>query len=135
MFALRQPIKFGRDIFHASDMPNMMRLMSAFVLTTLVALPTTLAQTGATAATTTAPSTTFAGNTTSSRPTTVPSSSSVGTSGPPDVYLNVPELHVGKIELDVDNLQADINLNAKVKIESAVATNNEMLTDKTMTGR
>lgn len=135
MFALRQPIKFGRDIVHASDMPNMMRLMSAFVLTTLVALPTTLAQTGATAATTTAPSTTFAGNTTSSRPTTVPSSSSVGTSGPPDVYLNVPELHVGKIELDVDNLQADINLNAKVKIESAVATNNEMLTDKTMTGR
>lgn len=42
---------------------------------------------------------------------------------------------MGKIELDVDNLQADINLNAKVKIESAVATNNEMLTDKTMTGR
>lgn len=135
MFALRQPINFSRDIVHASDMPNMMRLMSAFVLTTLVALPTTLAQTGATAATTTAPSTTFAGNTTSSRPTTVPSSSSVGTSGPPDVYLNVPELHVGKIELDVDNLQADINLNAKVKIESAVATIKEMLTDKTMTGR
>jgi len=36
------------------------------------------------------------------------------TSTPPDVYLNVPELHVGRIELDVEELQADINLNAKV---------------------
>jgi hypothetical protein len=32
----------------------------------------------------------------------------------PDVYLNVPNLSVGRIELDVDNLQADINLNAQV---------------------
>ena len=30
------------------------------------------------------------------------------------MYLNVPKLSVGRIELDVDNLQADINLNAKV---------------------
>lgn len=36
------------------------------------------------------------------------------TSTEPDVYLNVPELHVGRIELDVEELQADINLNAKV---------------------
>lgn len=36
------------------------------------------------------------------------------TSTPPDVYLNVPELHVGRIELTVEELQADINLNAKV---------------------
>ncbi|ORY09544.1 hypothetical protein BCR34DRAFT_454791, partial [Clohesyomyces aquaticus] len=36
------------------------------------------------------------------------------TSTPADVYLNVPELHVGRIELDVEELQADINLNAKV---------------------
>ncbi|KAF2491790.1 hypothetical protein BU16DRAFT_441038, partial [Lophium mytilinum] len=35
-------------------------------------------------------------------------------SGPPDVLLNVPNLSVGRIELDVDNLQADINLNANV---------------------
>lgn len=35
-------------------------------------------------------------------------------SGPPDVRLNVPTLSVGLIELDVDNLQADINLNAAV---------------------
>jgi len=47
--------------------------------------------------------------------------SSVPTSRPasnystaPDVLLNVPQLSVGRIELDVDNLQADINLNAKV---------------------
>lgn len=38
----------------------------------------------------------------------------MSTSTPPDVYLNVPELHVGRIELTVENLQADINLNAKV---------------------
>jgi hypothetical protein len=38
----------------------------------------------------------------------------VSTGGPPDVYLNVPELHVGRIELTVEELQADINLNAKV---------------------
>lgn len=36
------------------------------------------------------------------------------TKTPADVYLNVPELHVGRIELDVEKLQADLNLNAKV---------------------
>ncbi|MCJ1442943.1 MAG: hypothetical protein MMC23_003440 [Stictis urceolatum] len=35
-------------------------------------------------------------------------------SGPPDVVLNVPNLSVGRIELDVEQLSADINLNAKV---------------------
>ncbi|KAJ4363189.1 hypothetical protein N0V83_010309 [Neocucurbitaria cava] len=35
-------------------------------------------------------------------------------SSPPDVLLRVPELHVGRIELDVERLQADLNLNAKV---------------------
>lgn len=34
--------------------------------------------------------------------------------GPPDVHLKVPELSVGRIELDVDNLRADINLNADI---------------------
>jgi hypothetical protein len=48
------------------------------------------------------------GTATSTQPPTVE------TSTPPDVYLNVPELHVGRIELDVEELQADINLNAKV---------------------
>ena len=33
---------------------------------------------------------------------------------PPDVKLQVPELHVGRIELVVDNLKADINLAAQV---------------------
>lgn len=32
----------------------------------------------------------------------------------PDVYLNVPTLSVGRIELDVEDLRADINLNAQV---------------------
>lgn len=39
---------------------------------------------------------------------------SVSTDSPPDVLLQVPELHVGKIELVVERLQADLNLNAKV---------------------
>jgi hypothetical protein len=39
---------------------------------------------------------------------------SVETGGPPDVLLQVPELHVGRIELIVEKLQADLNLNAKV---------------------
>ncbi|GAB7342738.1 hypothetical protein MBLNU457_g0885t1 [Dothideomycetes sp. NU457] len=60
----------------------------------------------------TAPSTTFAArNSTTSTSSRV----SAATSGAaPDVYLNVPELHVGRIELDVENLSADLNLNAKV---------------------
>lgn len=36
------------------------------------------------------------------------------TSTAPDVLLLVPELHVGRIELVVEKLQADLNLNAKV---------------------
>ncbi|OAG01917.1 uncharacterized protein CC84DRAFT_1099478 [Paraphaeosphaeria sporulosa] len=48
-------------------------------------------------------------NGTSTTPPDVATTSTV-----PDVYLNVPELHVGRIELDVEKLQADINLNAKV---------------------
>lgn len=41
-----------------------------------------------------------------------PTTSRAGT--PPDVPLQIPELSVGRIELDVDNLSADINLNANV---------------------
>lgn len=56
---------------------------------------------------------------TTSTPTTASTSvSSTGPSGvastPPDVWLNVPNLSVGRIELDVDDLRADINLNAQV---------------------
>ncbi|KEQ90412.1 hypothetical protein AUEXF2481DRAFT_103117 [Aureobasidium subglaciale EXF-2481] len=47
--------------------------------------------------------------------TSTSSRSSAATQGaPPDVYLNVPELHVGRIELTVEKLSADLNLNAKV---------------------
>jgi len=60
----------------------------------------------------TAPSTTFAARNST---TSTTSRASAATSGAaPDVYLNVPELHVGRIELDVDNLTANLNLNAKV---------------------
>ncbi|THV74587.1 hypothetical protein D6D28_02433 [Aureobasidium pullulans] len=71
------------------------------------------AQTAASSASaTTAPRTiTSARNST----TSTSSRSSAATLGAaPDVYLNVPELHVGRIELTVDKLSADLNLNAKV---------------------
>ncbi|CCF33251.1 hypothetical protein CH063_05480 [Colletotrichum higginsianum] len=41
--------------------------------------------------------------------TTNPSSTA-----PPDVHLKVPELSVGRIELDVDNLSAEVNLAAEI---------------------
>ncbi|TKA81041.1 hypothetical protein B0A49_04430 [Cryomyces minteri] len=44
----------------------------------------------------------------------VAASAAASASTPPDVLLNVPNLSVGRIELDVENLQADINLNANV---------------------
>lgn len=46
--------------------------------------------------------------------TTSTLSGGVSTGTPPDVLLNVPDLSVGRIELTVDNLKADINLNANV---------------------
>lgn len=53
------------------------------------------------------------------QPTSAPGGGGSGGSsnsslGPPDVHLKVPELSVGRIELDVDNLHADINLNADI---------------------
>ncbi|KAI7162418.1 hypothetical protein KC349_g2084 [Hortaea werneckii] len=65
------------------------------------------AQTAASPTITSAPQT----NSTSRSPTGTSAETLVSA---PDVYLNVPTLHVGRIELDVDNLNADINLNAKV---------------------
>ncbi|KAG9574935.1 hypothetical protein KCU77_g2555, partial [Aureobasidium melanogenum] len=75
------------------------------------------AQTAATSpSTATAPRTlSSARNSTSSSTRTSTSRTSAFTQGAaPDVYLNVPELHVGRIELVVDKLSADLNLNAKV---------------------
>lgn len=64
-------------------------------------------------ASTTADATSASGtaSTTGSAPTT---SRSSAFSEVPDVVLNVPELSVGRIELNVDNLEADINLHANV---------------------
>ncbi|KAI4718693.1 hypothetical protein E4T48_05058 [Aureobasidium sp. EXF-10727] len=53
-------------------------------------------------------------NSTSSTRTSTSHSSAFTSDAPPDVYLNVPELHVGRIELTVEKLSADLNLNAKV---------------------
>lgn len=42
------------------------------------------------------------------------SGSSSSSTSPPDVYLLVPELHVGRIELDVDDLNAELTLAAQI---------------------
>lgn len=54
------------------------------------------------------------GPTETSTTTNQPEPTSTSPLGPPDVHLKVPELSVGRIELDVDNLRADINLNADI---------------------
>ncbi|KAJ2991267.1 hypothetical protein NUW58_g2572 [Xylaria curta] len=46
--------------------------------------------------------------------TTTSSGSNPSGTSPPDVYLNVPELHVGKIELDVDDLDVELTLAAQI---------------------
>lgn len=71
------------------------------------------AQSATSSAMTAAPTASSTGAPFTNGTTTTPPDVST-TSTPPDVYLNVPELHVGRIELDVEKLQADINLNAKV---------------------
>lgn len=48
------------------------------------------------------------------RTPTTSAPSAARTSTPPDVLLQVPELHVGRIEIVVEKLKADLNLNAKV---------------------
>ncbi|KAL9055734.1 MAG: hypothetical protein Q9162_003370 [Coniocarpon cinnabarinum] len=60
---------------------------------------------------TTAPTTTSGASSVDGRTDNAPGQ---GSSSPPDVYLNVPQLSVGRIELDVNNLQADLNLNAQI---------------------
>ncbi|KAK3357814.1 hypothetical protein B0T25DRAFT_589982 [Lasiosphaeria hispida] len=40
--------------------------------------------------------------------------SNPSSTNPPDVLLRVPELRVGRIELDVDNLRAEVNLAAEI---------------------
>ncbi|KAF4549003.1 Hypothetical protein D9617_24g017170 [Elsinoe fawcettii] len=94
-----------------------MRFSIKSVLAGLLLAPAVLAQT--VPPTTPSPTTTTApaptgGNSTSTPPRTTTSRSGADASSPPDVYLNVPELSVGRIELNVDDLRADINLNARV---------------------
>ncbi|USP77417.1 uncharacterized protein yc1106_04691 [Curvularia clavata] len=86
------------------------RLLLVSIFLTFATLIT--AQTSSGAPSTPPPSSSIrpSGNGTSTRP---PEVAPTGSS-PPDVLLNVPELHVGRIELDVEKLQADLNLNAKV---------------------
>ncbi|KPI40520.1 uncharacterized protein AB675_7676 [Cyphellophora attinorum] len=65
----------------------------------------------ATASNTGSATSTRTGSSTSGAPSATGSSAF---SEVPDVVLHVPELSVGRIELNVDNLQADINLHANV---------------------
>jgi len=63
---------------------------------------------------TTSSPTTASVSTSKSATQTGGSGGSGSASSPPDVWLNVPNLSVGRIELDVEDLRADINLNAQV---------------------
>jgi len=99
----------------------MLTRLSLFVLFLSILLTGTFAQTPAptSAATTAAPTSsgTVTGSSTTRRgngTTTSTSSSGSSQSTLPDVYLNVPNLSVGRIELDVENLQANLNLAANV---------------------
>ncbi|KAK5999329.1 hypothetical protein QM012_005604 [Aureobasidium pullulans] len=93
---------------------TMSRLLMLFVVT-IFALHVS-AQTAATSpSTATAPRTlSAASNSTSSARSSTSRTSAATQGAAPDVYLNVPELHVGRIELTVEKLTADLNLNAKV---------------------
>ncbi|KAI0138651.1 hypothetical protein F4776DRAFT_619332 [Hypoxylon sp. NC0597] len=77
---------------------------------TITATSTDTGTASSSADTASSPGTSTGGSSGSGTTTSVPS---YGTN-PPDVLLRVPELHVGKIELDVDNLNAEINLAAEV---------------------
>lgn len=75
------------------------------------------AQTGSSATLDTPPITSSATASATASGTGTPTTSAPNvsrTSTAPDVLLLVPELHVGRIELVVEKLQADLNLNAKV---------------------
>ncbi|RWA12120.1 hypothetical protein EKO27_g3016 [Xylaria grammica] len=108
--------------------------LSAFLLLTLSgaqSIPSTpevsqtVPSTDSTATPTSQPATSSAGDSTSSSSetttsisqgdsTTTSSGSSSSSTSPPDVYLQVPELHVGRIELDVDDLNAELTLAAQI---------------------
>ncbi|KAF2230623.1 hypothetical protein EV356DRAFT_453500 [Viridothelium virens] len=92
----------------------------SFLLTLLTYILLTFSPVHVASQTTAAP--TVTSSTVSARSSTVPrgnttaatTTGNAATSTVPDVFLNVPTLSVGKIQLIVENLQADVNLNAAV---------------------
>lgn len=95
-------------LFNLAAMPSYMFLL-AILTCFLIAVAPSQAQVSTAAATSSGATTTATGSVTGTS-----TSATASTSTPPDVLLNVPNLSVGRIELDVDNLQADINLAANV---------------------
>ncbi|KAK4041118.1 hypothetical protein C8A01DRAFT_15122 [Parachaetomium inaequale] len=94
-----------------------LRLLALLLLAVLAAAQSSSPSSSPPAQTSSSPP----GSSTSTRTSTLTTTTRGGTlpplptgSSPPDVLLRVPELHVGKIELDVDNLRADLNLNAEI---------------------
>jgi hypothetical protein len=95
-----------------------MSLLLSFLGFLFVVAPTVHAQ-SATSTSAAASSAVSATPTITSAPAASPSGNTTGgqpgiLTGPPDVLLHVPTLSVGKIELDVEQLEANINLNAQV---------------------
>jgi len=92
--------------------PVAWRVILSFFLSLTCALQVA-AQAGASASISIPPVTSVPANSSSTRGSATTGAPAT-TASAPDVYLNVPTLSVGRIELDVDDLQADINLNANV---------------------
>src|ERR1700761_7032729 len=90
-----------------------MHFLPIFVLLFASFIQASSAQSTASLSSPSAPTTTK--SSTKKATVTATTTSSTGAAAvPPDVLLSVPTLSVGRIELDVDNLAADINLNANV---------------------
>ncbi|KAI0165899.1 hypothetical protein GGR57DRAFT_449204 [Xylariaceae sp. FL1272] len=112
----RCPIETMRSYLVVSSLCSALLPLLCAAQTTSPITDTTAASTSQTITPTTDSATPAPTGSTTGTTTGTATSSESGSSGttPPDVLLQVPELHVGRIELDVDNLSAELNLAAQI---------------------
>lgn len=117
-FSCRAAVRAHSLFSRSSQAANMSLSIRLLLVTFLFAFATQVfAQTGSSATLDTPPITSSATASATASGTKTPTTAAPNvsrTSTAPDVLLQVPELHVGRIELVVEKLQADLNLNAKV---------------------
>lgn len=119
LFCRKAAAKVARSAFTPSSQATNMSLSIRLIFFTLLFTLTSqvFAQTSLSVTLDTPPITSSGTASATATATRTPTSSAPNvskTSTAPDVLLQVPELHVGRIELVVEKLQADLNLNAKV---------------------